>query len=171
MLIEIVLTTYVGSNRLYALRRLFSDSFRKITILIFTLQMTPTLALLTTNITAQLGPCWGHLQTENQQCDFSETFREWSSYWVEPIKTQTHDQKIFLQLIQLPWTSPETFICMFRSSWSNVEAISELKKKNATSLKLEKTHLLSILSRLEPSNVFRTIFFNTHRPREYRRKQ
>ena len=53
VLIEIVVTTCVGSNRLYALRRSFSQNFRNAAFLIFTLQTTPTWPCWWCNITAQ----------------------------------------------------------------------------------------------------------------------
>ena len=48
----ILLAMFVGSNRLYVLRRSFPESFRKITFFIFSLQMAATSRMLGVNITA-----------------------------------------------------------------------------------------------------------------------
>ena len=72
------------------------------------------------------GPCWGHLESQNKKCDYSETFRKWSPACVQSFGAVEREQKSFLQLRQPPRTSKKpsilhAFYC-FEQCWAHLES-------------------------------------------------
>ena len=104
---KILLETFMCSIQLYALRRSFPKSVRKILFCFLTFLMGstwPQHGPLSALSHCSAGRCSGPPLTQNKKYYFSETFRKWSPECVELIRAHERLQKYVLQHRRIPPT-------------------------------------------------------------------